>query len=798
MDAENLKQIEEIYHAVLEIESEKRDSFLKERCGADEDLLREVKSLLGFEKSSERFLDTPPESFAAAMLLEQQKNLVGEEIGHYKLKELVGAGGMGEVYLAEDTRLNRKVALKILHEDVTANTERLRRFEKEARAASALNHPNILTVHEFGTSENIHFLATEYVEGETLLEAINGCELTLIDALKIAEQTASALSAAHEAGIIHRDIKPDNIMLRHDGYVKVLDFGIAKLTENSDTFLTTDSESPTRQHFKTNPGAVIGTANYMSPEQARGKDVDVRADIFSLGVVLFEMMAGQKPFMGENSMDVIGAILHKEPTPINQLLPELPIEIQEIVNKTLRKDRDERYQSAKDLFTDLRRNRQRLEFESNLNPSSLASGKMKISEHFTNTGDVNLTHRVTAQPANSVHTTTNEELTVSWIKTRKFGFVLALIALVIAGAAFSYFLYFKSGHAAPLTDKDTILIADFDNRTGEAVFDGTLKQGLSVILGQSPFLDIFPESRVRETLASMEHNSDERVTDAIAREICLRQGLKAFISGAISSLGSNYVITLKAVNAQTGDEMASEQVEAGSKEQVLKTISQAAIQLRGKLGESLSSIQKFDAPIEQATTASLEALKAYSLGLEQTNIGNYTNALPFFQRAVELDPNFASGYLLLARNQFNTGRNNEAIISATKAYDLRERATENEKLYITLVYHRTVTNDLEKAIEVGEVWKQTYPHFWRTYHALADLYIDVGQYEKAVDNGREAIRLNPKVASVYSNPAGALMYLNRFAEARDIYQQALANDLDAPEYHMYLYWIAYFDGDTTA
>ena len=365
MDAERLKQIEEIYHAALEIDPATREAFFEEHCDTDSDLRREVESLLAVETNSGGFLDTPPESLAAAMFSEEarQTNRVDEEIGHYKIKELLGTGGMGEVYLAEDTRLHRQVALKILHESVAADAERLRRFGHEARAASALNHPNILTVHEFGKSNDIHFLATEYVTGETLRQAISGGQLTLIDALKIAEQAASALSAAHEAGIVHRDIKPDNIMLRRDGYVKVLDFGIAKLTENSDAVHKTDSESPTREHFKTNPGEVMGTANYMSPEQARGRDVDARADIFSLGVVLFEMLSGTRPFVGENSMDVIGAILHKEPTSIQQLLPDLPTELASVVNKTLRKERAERYQTAEDLLADLRRNRQRLEFE---------------------------------------------------------------------------------------------------------------------------------------------------------------------------------------------------------------------------------------------------------------------------------------------------------------------------------------------------------------------------------------------------------------------------------------------------
>ncbi len=702
---------------------------------------------------------------------------------------------MGEVYLAQDTKLDRKVALKILPEDFASDAERMRRFVQEAKAASALNHPNIITIHEIGEAEGTHFIATEFIEGCTLRERLARGSLPLDEILSIARQTAEALSAAHAAGILHRDVKPENIMLRSDGYVKVLDFGIAKLTEQTTGEIDTESATVAK-NANTGPGSILGTTAYMSPEQVRSQALDARTDIWSLGVVLYELIAYQKLFPGETPGDVIAAILKTEPAALAQARPDCPAELERIVTKALQKEREERYQLVKDLGLDLKSLKRRLEFEAELERTGGPSGRTGELRQPTGAGAAEGTATGAAtQTASEIQTTSSAEYLVNEIKQHRRGFALALIPLVIVASALSYF-YFKSGHAPLLTDKDTILLADFDNQTGDPVFDRTLKQGLAVILGQSPFLDIFPEARVRETLQSMEHKPDDVVTETLAREICLRQGLKAFLTGAIASLGSHYVITLKAVNAQTGDEMAGEQTEAESKEQVLKTISQAATRLREKLGESLSSIQKFDAPIEQATTASLDALKAYSLGLEQANSGNYQKALPFLQRAIELDPNFALGFLSLARNQLNSGRNNEAAVSAGKAFELRERATENEKLYITLFYHRVVTHDLEKAIEVGEVWKQTYPHNWRTYHALADLYLDVGQFEKAVANGREAMRLNPKVAAVYSNPAGALIFLNRFAEAKEIYQQALANNLDAPEYHMYLYWIAYFAGDT--
>jgi eukaryotic-like serine/threonine-protein kinase len=705
-------------------------------------------------------------------------------LSHYRIVSKLGAGAMGEVYLAQDTKLDRQVALKILPPEFASDADRMRRFVLEAKSASALNHPNIITIYEIGESAGVHYIATEFIDGKTLRQRLAEPSFTLSKKLAVAVQVADALQAAHEAGIIHRDIKPGNVMLRRDGYVKVLDFGIAKLTEHASAAI--DSEADTKEHIlKTEPGTIMGTTQYMSPEQIRDRMIDARTDIWSLGVLLYEIIAGQRPFEGETFGDVIAAVLKSEPTALSELVPECPTELERAVVKALQKDRKQRYQQVKDLGADLKSLRRRLAFAAELERT--ASGEPSEAP----------TAATTVQTlATDIHTTSSAEYLVNQVKRHKYGFALALIPLLVAAAALLYFAVFKPNPAV-LTDKDTILLADIENTTGDPVFDGALKQGLAVTLEQSPFLDIFPEARVRQTLQLMQRPPDERVSEAVAREICQRQGLKAFLSGSIGPLGSHYVITLKVVNSQSGDEIAREQTEADSKERVLTALSQAAIRLREQLGENLSSIQKFDAPVEQATTASLEALKAYSLGLEQANTGNYPKAIPFYQRAVELDPKFALGYQALAREQLNSGFHNEAIASASKAYELRERASENEKLFITLIYHRAVTHDLEKAIEVGEIWKQTYPRFWRTYHALADVYLDVGEFEKAAANGREAVRLNPRVAATYSNYAGALMYLNRFDEAEQIYRQAFANNLDAPEYHMYLYWNAYRRGDAT-
>jgi serine/threonine protein kinase/tetratricopeptide (TPR) repeat protein len=712
-------------------------------------------------------------------------------LAHYRIVEKIGAGGMGEVYLAQDTWLNRKVALKILPPEFAADATRMSRFVQEAKATSALNHPNIITIHEIGESDGVHYMATEFIGGVTLRDRLRERALTLNEILAAAAQIADALAAAHEAGIVHRDIKPGNVMLRPDGYVKVLDFGIAKLTEQAPTPDAIDSEADTlEQAVHTEPGKIMGTTHYMAPEQIRNQTIDARTDLWGLGVLLYNMAAGRKPFAGDNIGDLIASILRSEPPALSELNPECPAELERIVAKALQKDRRLRYQHATDLAADLKSLTRRLAFEAELERSATGDS----AEAHTKA----MTVHDTAQPlAADIHTTSSAEYLVNEVRRHKRGLVMALVPLLIAAAALVYFAAFRP-RSTPLTDKDTILLADVENTTGDPVFDGALKQGLAVTLAQSPFLDIFPEARVRQTLQLMQRQPDERVSEALAREICQRQGLKAYLSGSIAPLGSHYVITLKAANAQSGDEIAREQMEADGKERVLTALSQAAIRLREQLGESLSSIQRFDAPVEQATTASLDALKAYSLGLEQANSGNYPKAIPFYQRAVELDPAFALGYQALAREQLNSGFHHEAIASASKAYELRERASENEKLFITLIYHRVATNDLEKGIEVGEVWKQTYPRYWRTYHALADLYLDVGEFAKAADNGREAVRLNPKVAATYSNYAGALMFLNRFDEAEQIYQQAFANNLEAPEHHWYLYWIAYARGDAAA
>ena len=666
MTPERWQQLKQIFQSALERNPAERSAFLNQACADDPALRSQVESLIASHDQAGDSIEAIAAEAATEMLDDDQAvSIVGKQMGHYQVVSLLGRGGMGEVFLAHDTSLGRKVALKLLRSDFTRNEERLRRFQQEARAASALNHPNILTIHEIGHDGSLHFMATEYVEGETLRQHLSRARITVGQTLDVAIQVASALAAAHQAGIIHRDIKPENTMVRTDGNVKVLDFGLAKLAQPK----TIDTAAPTLPQVETEPGLVMGTFSYMSPEQARGLAVDTRTDIWSLGVMIYEMAAGRQPFEGETASDVMSLILQKEPPPLAYSWPEVPAELERIVRKALRKDKEERYQTIKDLLIDLRNLRKELELSAEMERSA-----PPISARAMSSGQ---------SAAASAHSASSAEYIVTEIKQHKRAAVGALALILIASAA--SFFYFHRTKASPLTEKDTILIADFVNTTGDAVFDGALKQALAVQLEQSPFLNIFPDERVQETLRLMNRPPETRVTRDVAREICERQGLKAMLVGSIDPLGSHYVIALDAVNARTGDVLDREQTEAESKEQVLSVLGKTATHLREKLGESLSSIQKFDAPIEQATTSSLEALRAFTLGNEKLFAGSSSEAIPLFERAVELDPNFALAYSKLAVTHYNIFEYSSAAEFARKAFGLRERASEHEKFYITTV-----------------------------------------------------------------------------------------------------------------
>jgi serine/threonine protein kinase/Flp pilus assembly protein TadD len=718
----------------------------------------------------------------------------GTRFDRYEILSPLGKGGMGEVYLAQDTRLKRKVALKLLPAEFTQDADRVRRFEQEAQAASALNHPNIITIHEIGEVDGTHFIATEFIEGQTLRQRIAGDKVKLPEALEMATQVASALAEAHSAGIVHRDIKPENVMVRPDGYIKVLDFGLAKLTESPSSPI--DTEAPTAAGAHTETGAVMGTPRYMSPEQARGLKADARTDIFSLGVVLYEMIAGRSPFEGATAGEVIGAILHQEPLPLQRYTREAPEALEWIVRKALQKDREQRYQTVKDLALDLKVLKQRLEAEAERERSGQPSVKEEVASDRSASDEAK--QGEAAGEEARVGTTSSAKILLGEIKRHRLGVTLTLAALVIAAvAAFFYFNRSFNSSRPILTDKDTILLADFVNSTGEPVFDGgTLKQGLAVQLQQSPFLNLFPDARVRHALQLMNKPPDERVTREVGREIALRQRLKAMIAGTIAKFDRNYSITLEAINSQTGETIASQQVEAEGKDQVMKALSQATTQLREKLGESLSSIQRFDKPLEEVTTSKLEAFQAYALGTERAISGRLMEAIPIFRRAVEMDPDFAYAWSMLSIMHYATGRPSLGAEYAEKAYALKDRVGEYEKLRITSRYHGLVTGDVTKRIEVLMLQKQIYPREGAGSNDLAIAYNQIGQFEQAIVEAREPIRLNPYFAVPYRAMGLALLRLNRFAEAKDALTQALQQKLDMTDFHSFLYQIAFAGGDT--
>ena len=718
----------------------------------------------------------------------------GEKLGRYEIRSRIGAGGMGEVYLAFDSQLHRSVALKILPANLAENQERMHRFVQEARSASALNHPNILTIHEVGRSDNLHFIATEFIDGENLREHFRQTHIKLGDLLDIATQVASALAKAHSSGIIHRDIKPENIMVTRDGYVKVLDFGLSKLTEQP---ATNDLEAPTQTLINTEPGKVMGTTRYMSPEQARGLEIDPRSDIWSLGVVLYEALTGHPPFEGSTTTDLIVSILEREPAPISRFNSEVPHQFERIIRKTLAKDPEERYQVIKDLQIDLKNLRRELELEAEIDrtvPPEVRAAAAQSTKRSTHSDIETIRSTpVAATPTQPVSSLSSAEYVITGIKRHKAAVVASIVLIVlVAGGVF----LLLTRRAPALTDKDTILLADFTNITGDTVFDGTLKQALAVQLGQSPYLSIAPDDRIRETLRFMGRSPDDRLTKDIAREICLRQGIKALLVGSISSLGSNYVLTLEALNAQTGEAFAREQIEASSKEEVLKALGTITSKLREKLGESLASIQKFDAPIEQATTSSLEALKAFSLGDEQRSNGKYDEAIPFYKRATEIDPNFALAYARLAVMHFNLREGEKTQQYAEKAFGLRDRVSEREKFYISSNYYQNASGDVEKAIETLELWRQTYPRDYVPLNNLAVNYASLGEFEKQLDAARESMRLNQNAASPYTNMAWAYLRLNRFDEAAKIAEQATAQDKVSVGMRGGIYLLAYLRKDS--
>ena len=619
MTPERWQRVKEIFHSALQLAPGERSAFLAEQCGKDEGLRREVETLLASHEKPGNFIDSPAYEGAAGALIGDQGFSAGQTLGHYEILSILGKGGMGEVYLARDTSLSRNVALKFVPDPFTKDPERLSRFEQEARAASALNHPNIITIYEIGAADGHRFMATEFVDGETLRQPMTAGPLEISEALSIAEQIGSALVEAHAAGIIHRDIKPENIVLRRDGIVKVLDFGLAKLLEEKQT----GPEDKSRALVNTSIGVLMGTVAYMSPEQARGLPIDSRTDIWSLGVVLYEMVAGHQPFAGETTSDAISLILQKEPAALTTVAVGIPEKLDEIVTRALAKDREARYQTIKELALDLKRLRQKLDVEAEIErtraPELRDRRDRTVNEQprVTATGPMNFISRLRMNPTTAA---------------------LAIAGLLILALAVGVYFKRGDGGAQPI---DSIAVLPFANTSGDPNTD-YLSDGIteSIInsLSQLPQLKVMARSTV--------FHFKGRDTDA--REVGKELGVRAVVTGRLSQQGDNLIVSAELVNVSDGAQLWGDKYARRSSD--LAVLQQdLAREITDRLRLKLSGEQQ-----RQLNKGGTNDSGAYQLFLkgrsfERKGTGaDFRKAIEQFQQASERDPNYALAYVEIA------------------------------------------------------------------------------------------------------------------------------------------------------